>query len=42
MRYIGLVIRSSGSCPSRLGKMVDIRCDQIYDTAAARLSCRCF
>jgi hypothetical protein len=35
-----VLIRSSGSCPSRLGKMVDIRSDQTYDAAATRLSCR--
>ena len=34
------VIRSSESCPSRLGKMVDRRCHETYDAAAARLSCR--
>jgi hypothetical protein len=40
MRYIRRLIRSSESCPSRLGNLVDMRCDQPYDTATTRLSGR--
>jgi hypothetical protein len=40
MRDILPVIRSLGSCPSFLGKKVDIHCDQTYDAVAARLTYR--
>jgi len=39
-RYINGVIRSSESCPSRLGNTVDRRCDHTYAAAVARRSSR--
>src|SRR5262249_34024525 len=34
------IVNSSGSCPSPLGKIIDIRCDQTYAATAARQPCR--
>src|SRR6516162_5375126 len=37
--YLKALIRSSGSCPSRLEKMVDTRCNHTYAATVTRLSC---